>query len=87
MSTIADVGQTSQRLLLLCGLEIVFLGIYVVLIQRRLGISALYQLAFVLRSQFILVQAKFVMLSLVILGFPLAHYGNGIIYRLGSKSH
>ncbi|KAE8985258.1 hypothetical protein PR003_g23664 [Phytophthora rubi] len=78
MSTIADVGQTSQRLLLLCGLEIVFLGIYVALIQRRLGVSALYQLAFVLRSQFILVQAKFVMLSLVILGFPLAHYGNGI---------
>ncbi|EGZ15222.1 hypothetical protein PHYSODRAFT_509024, partial [Phytophthora sojae] len=84
ISSIADIGKTSQRLLLLCGIEIVFLSFYVALIQRRLGISALHQLAFVLHSQRVLVQAKFVILSLVILGFPLAHYGNGLIYRLGS---
>jgi hypothetical protein len=62
----------------------VFLGVYLALIRRRLGVSGVYQLAFVLRSQWILVQAKFVVLGLVILRFPLAHYGNGVIYSLSS---
>jgi hypothetical protein len=83
----ADIGRTSLRLLLLFSLEVVFSAIYILLIRRRLGVSALHQLAFVLRTQWVLVQAKFVMLSLVILGFPLQHYGNGIIYRLSKEEN
>ncbi|RLN88586.1 hypothetical protein BBJ28_00004106 [Nothophytophthora sp. Chile5] len=86
MKTLEDVGNTAMHLLLLCAMEIGFLSVYLVLIRRRLAVSGLEQLAFVLRSQWVLVQAKFAMLSLVILGFPLAQYGNGLIFRLNADT-
>lgn len=59
LTAIAEIGTTLRQLLSLCVLETVYAGVYLVLIRRRLGVSGLFQLAFVLRSQWILVQAKF----------------------------
>ncbi|RLN32410.1 hypothetical protein BBJ28_00013331 [Nothophytophthora sp. Chile5] len=84
MTTVAAVQGTVQHLALLCGMEVVFLTVYLVLIKRQLALSGFYQLAFVLQSQQVLVQAKFVLLPLVILGFPLTHFGNDSILRLRS---
>ncbi|OWZ18694.1 hypothetical protein PHMEG_0007173 [Phytophthora megakarya] len=83
MTTIESVDKTVLRLILLCAMETVFLSIYLVMIQRRLGISGMYQLAFVLRSQRVLVQAKFYVTN-IILGFPLTHNGNDSILRFDS---
>ncbi|POM74922.1 Hypothetical protein PHPALM_8042 [Phytophthora palmivora] len=83
MTTIESVNKTVLRLLLLCGMEVVFLSIYLVMIRRHLGISGMHQLAFVLWSQRVLVQAKFYVTT-VILGFPLTHNGNDSILRLRS---
>ncbi|ETK96992.1 hypothetical protein L915_00405 [Phytophthora nicotianae] len=83
LTTLEAVNQTVQRLLLICAVEVVFLGIYLLLIQRRLGISGLYQLAFVLWSQRVLVQSK-LYVTTIILGFPLTHNGNDSILRFNS---
>ncbi|KAG2986198.1 hypothetical protein PC119_g19988 [Phytophthora cactorum] len=80
LTTLEAVNQTAQRLLLICAMEIVFLGIYLLLIERRLGVSGVYQLAFVLWSQRVLVQAK-LYVTTIILGFPLTHNGNDSILR------
>ncbi|KAG1697469.1 hypothetical protein DVH05_016341 [Phytophthora capsici] len=84
LTTNEAVRKTIQRLVLLCVMEIVFLAIYLVLIWRRLGISGIYQLAFVLWSQRFLVQAK-LYVTIVILGFPLTHNGNDSILRFRSS--
>ncbi|RLN47157.1 hypothetical protein BBJ29_009958 [Phytophthora kernoviae] len=83
LTTVEAVNTAATRLLLLCGMETVFLIIYLVLIWRRLGFSGVYQLAFVLYSQRVLVQAKFY-LTIIILGFPLTHNGNDSILRFDS---
>ncbi|KAG7379574.1 Basement membrane-specific heparan sulfate proteoglycan core protein [Phytophthora pseudosyringae] len=83
LTTIEAVDTTMQRLLLICAMEIFFLSIYLVLIWRRLGVSGVYQLAFILWSQKVLVQAK-LYVTVVILGFPLTHNGNDSILRFRS---
>ncbi|KAG6616645.1 Kazal-like serine protease inhibitor [Phytophthora cinnamomi] len=80
--TFDAVASMIFHMLVLCCLEILFLVMYMVLIFRRLGFSGIHQLAFVLWSQRILIQGKFVMLPIMILGFPLAHFGNGIIFKI-----
>ncbi|KAL3659370.1 hypothetical protein V7S43_015641 [Phytophthora oleae] len=82
MTTFAAVNSTLFHLLLLGGLELGFLATYLVLISYQLENSGLYQVAFVLWSQRVLLQAKFMSPTLMILGFPLEHYANGIIYKL-----
>ncbi|KAG3048861.1 hypothetical protein PC121_g19241 [Phytophthora cactorum] len=64
--------------------ELVFFTVYLTIIRRNVGVSGIYQLGFVLWTQRVLIQGKFVMLSIMILGFPLEHYGNGFIFRLHS---
>ncbi|KAL3659368.1 hypothetical protein V7S43_015639 [Phytophthora oleae] len=83
LTAIDAVNKTIKRLLLLCAMEVVFLTIYLVLTWRRLGISGIYQLAFVLWSQRFLIQAK-LYVTIVILGFPLTHNGNDSILRFRS---
>lgn len=85
MSTLEAVGATVSRLLSVCALEGAFLAIYLVLLRSRLGVYGTDQLAFVLSSQRVLFQAKCIALPLVILGFPLVHFGNGSILRFGHK--
>ncbi|KAG1697465.1 hypothetical protein DVH05_016337 [Phytophthora capsici] len=82
MTTFEAVDSILFHFLLLGGFELGFLATYLVLISYQLEVSGLRQLAFVLWSQRVLLQAKFISLSLMILGFPLEHYGNGIIYKL-----
>lgn len=82
MTTFAAVDSMIFRLFLLGSIEVIFLAMYLVLISHQLGVSGLHQLAFVLWSQRVLLQAKFTALSLMILGFPLEHYGNSVIYKL-----
>ncbi|KAE9173063.1 hypothetical protein PF005_g26434 [Phytophthora fragariae] len=84
MTTVTAVASMIRHLLLLGSLELIFLALYLMLISCRLGVSGVRQLAFVLWSQRILLQSKFLTLTLMILGFPLEHYGNGIIFRLRS---
>ncbi|KAG6616527.1 uncharacterized protein IUM83_12958 [Phytophthora cinnamomi] len=83
LTTFDALDRTICRLLLLCAMESVFLAIYLLLMWRRLGISGVHQLAFVLWSQRIPVQAK-LYVTTVILGFPLTHNGNDSILRLDS---
>jgi hypothetical protein len=82
MASATTLSSMISHLLLLGGMEVLFLVMYLVLIQRRLGVSGAQQLAFVLSTQRVLIQAKFLTLTLMILGFPLQHYGNGIIFKL-----
>ncbi|POM73181.1 Hypothetical protein PHPALM_9995 [Phytophthora palmivora] len=82
MSTFTAVDSKIFHLLLLASIEVIFLGMYLVLISHQLGVSGVRQLAFILWSQRVLLQSKFMSLSLMILGFPLDHYGNGIIYKV-----
>ncbi|KAL3659375.1 hypothetical protein V7S43_015646 [Phytophthora oleae] len=82
ITTLADIDAMLFHLILLASLEMVFMAVYLVLISWRLGVSGIHQLAFVLWSQRMLIQNKFLTLTLMILGFPLEHYGNGIIFRL-----
>ncbi|KAK1935395.1 hypothetical protein P3T76_010620 [Phytophthora citrophthora] len=82
MTSFDAVMNSASYLFVLCGIEILFLAMYLMLIQRLIGISGLSQLAFVLQSQRVLIQGKFIMLSIMILGFPLEHYGNGSIFRV-----
>lgn len=82
MTTFFAVVKMIRHLLLLGIMEVVFLGLYLLLISRRLGVSGVLQLAFVLWSQRKLLQSKFLCLSVIILGFPLEHYGNSIIFNL-----
>ncbi|KAE9298581.1 hypothetical protein PR003_g23202 [Phytophthora rubi] len=84
MTTVTAVASMIRHLILLGSLELIFLALYLMLISCRLGVSGVRQLAFVLWSQRILLQSKFLTLTLMILGFPLEHYGNGIIFRLRS---
>ncbi|KAL4094173.1 hypothetical protein PRIC1_009836 [Phytophthora ramorum] len=81
----SDVDSTVFHLILLGSLEVVFMAMYLILISRRLGVSGIHQLAFVLWSQRILIQAKFLTLSLMILGFPLEHYGSRVIFKLRAE--
>jgi hypothetical protein len=76
MTTFGSVGSTLVRLALVCGMEIAFAAIYLALIRRHLGVSGVYGLAFVLRSQRVLVQAQLIQLTVAILAFPLTHFGN-----------
>uniref|UniRef100_H3HDT0 Uncharacterized protein n=1 Tax=Phytophthora ramorum TaxID=164328 RepID=H3HDT0_PHYRM len=80
MTLFYAVDRTVERLLLLCAMEMAFLTVYLVLISKRLGISGIYQLAFVLWSQRVVIQAK-LYVTIVILGFPLTHNGNDSILR------
>ncbi|KAH7491151.1 uncharacterized protein KRP23_77 [Phytophthora ramorum] len=80
LTTVKAVDRTVERLLLLCAMEMAFLTVYLVLISKRLGISGIYQLAFVLWSQRVVIQAK-LYVTIVILGFPLTHNGNDSILR------
>ncbi|KAK1935383.1 hypothetical protein P3T76_010608 [Phytophthora citrophthora] len=82
ITTFADIDAILFHLILLASLEMAFMVVYLVLISWRLRISGIHQLAFVLWSQRILIQNKFLTLTLMILGFPLEHYGNGIIFSL-----
>ncbi|ETI57240.1 hypothetical protein L915_00406 [Phytophthora nicotianae] len=84
-TTFDAVANMVFHMLVLCSLELVFLVIYMVLISSQLGYSGIHQLAFVLWSQRILIQGKFIMLPIMILGFPLAHFGNGIIFQLKAE--
>ncbi|KAE8885511.1 hypothetical protein PF005_g28267 [Phytophthora fragariae] len=61
-TTFDAVAGMIFHMLVLCGLELLFLVVYVTLISHRLGFSGLHQLAFVLWSQRILIQGKFIML-------------------------
>lgn len=81
-TTFDAVADMIFHMLVLCSLEILFLAVYMALISHRLGFSGLHQLAFVLWSQRILIQGKFVMLPIMILGFPLEHFGNGSIFKI-----
>ncbi|KAE9002785.1 hypothetical protein PR001_g18159 [Phytophthora rubi] len=81
-TTFDAVAGMIFHMLLLCGLELLFLAVYMALISHRVGFSGLHQLAFVLWSQRILIQGKFVMLPIMILGFPLEHFGNGSIFKI-----
>jgi hypothetical protein len=83
MTSVEAVDGTVHQLLALCAMELAFLSIYVALIWKRLGVSGIYQLAFVLWSQRVLVQAK-LYVTIVILGFPLTHNGNDSILRFQS---
>lgn len=83
MTTLDAVGDTVTRLLTLCALECVFAAVYLFLLQKKLGVCGWTQLAFVLSSQRVLFQAKCIALPIVILGFPLEHFGNGIILNFG----
>ncbi|POM63348.1 Hypothetical protein PHPALM_21271 [Phytophthora palmivora] len=82
ITTFDDMTNMVFYLLLLCSTEFLFFAIYLAIIQRYVGISGIYQLAFVLWSQRVLIQGKLVMLSVMILGFPLKHYGNDFIFHL-----
>ncbi|GMF24646.1 unnamed protein product [Phytophthora lilii] len=82
MTTFTAVNNMIFYFLMLGSLEVMFLGIYLVLVSHKLGVSGVHQLAFVLWSQRVLLQGKFMSLSLMILGFPLEHNGNGVIYKL-----
>ncbi|ETM56651.1 hypothetical protein L914_00412 [Phytophthora nicotianae] len=84
MVTFDAVATKVFHLMVLCSVELLFSTVYLVIIGRKVGISGIYQLGFVLWSQRVLIQGKFVMLSIMILGFPLEHYGNGFIFRLHS---
>lgn len=86
MTTLDAVGDTVSRLLALCAIECAFGTIYLLLLRWRLGVSGWTQLAFVLSSQRVLFQAKCIAFSVVILGFPLEHFGNGIILNFGRDS-
>ncbi|OWY97369.1 Kazal-like serine protease inhibitor [Phytophthora megakarya] len=81
MKNFASVHSTVLHLLLLASIEIFFLAMYLVLISHRFRVSGIHQLAFVLWSQRVLLQSKFLSSSIMILGFPLKHYGNDIIYN------
>jgi hypothetical protein len=84
-TTFDEVASMNNHMLLLASLELLFLAMYTVLISRQLGFSAIHQLTFVLWSQRILIQGKFIMLPIMILGFPLEHFGNGIIFQLRTE--
>lgn len=76
ITTFDAVGSTATQLLLLCGMELAVFCVYLTLIARHLHVSGLYQVAFVLWSQRVFVQALFMHLPVGILGFPLTHFGN-----------
>ncbi|KAG7379573.1 Basement membrane-specific heparan sulfate proteoglycan core protein [Phytophthora pseudosyringae] len=86
MTSFNAVATMVFHVLLLCGVELLFFAAYLVVIRRHLGVSGITQLGFVLYSQRVLIQGKFVMLSIMILGFPLEHYGNGFIFQLHAGS-
>ncbi|KAL4150203.1 hypothetical protein PRNP1_009607 [Phytophthora ramorum] len=82
MTSFDAVGSTVTRLLVICGTEFIFSGIYLALVRRHFGVSGIYQLAFVLWSQRALVQTQFIQLTVAILGFPLKHFGNDMLLPL-----
>lgn len=76
MTTFASVHEALLRHSVIYGTEIAFGCVYLVLIYLRFGIVGTTQLAFVLTTQFMFFQAKFISYPLFIFVFPLMHSGN-----------
>ncbi|KAE8882981.1 hypothetical protein PF005_g4278 [Phytophthora fragariae] len=73
--TPATVQRTVQSVFTYGGLEIASFVALVVVIQRTIGLRALYHLAFVLETQMALVQSKLTVWMLLTLTFRVVHYG------------
>lgn len=67
-----------ENVLLYAGLELLSFLVIAFVIYRRLGISPAYQLTFVLKKQWFMVQAKFVMWVLFVVQTYLYHSGASI---------
>lgn len=76
-----EVASTLRLIYVLYAVEIALMVAYFVVIRWTLGIPSIRQLAFVLSSQRWLVQAKFVMVTIMIFSFPLLHSGNDVTFE------
>ena len=73
----AKFASFVQQMLLYASLELLSLLVVAWILQRRVGVSVLHQLAFVLESRWLVIQSKLVVWTVIVLQYPLAHFGVG----------
>ncbi|KAF1783316.1 Ribosomal protein S5 domain 2-type fold [Phytophthora cactorum] len=78
---------TAANILVLAMLEIVSLVFLQHFLQRKFGFSAMHQLAFVLETDFYLVQMKLFAGILFLIPFELEHFGTVLFRLLGGMIH
>lgn len=73
--TSENVGSTVLPVFMFGLLQVASFWVLAVVIKRNCGMRALYQLAFMLETQMVLVQSKLVFWVIVMLCFRIKHFG------------
>ncbi|OWZ23383.1 hypothetical protein PHMEG_0001753 [Phytophthora megakarya] len=76
--TIENVNPTVKSVFIYGILEIVSFVVHVAVMQRNCGMNSLYQLAFVLETQIVLVQGNLMSWALITLAFRVIHFGTNV---------